>query len=87
MIFDIFNIILAATQIYKVLMLWIYRLPKLQLVLNARNEHSLPRRMDTSAPPNANYDILFSIFQPRPDQQKVRWDVRSAINSKEHTFA
>lgn len=59
---------------------------KLQTVLSTRNEHSLPKRMDTSAPPNANYDILFSIFQPRSDQQKVRWDVRSAINSKEFTF-
>lgn len=77
----------AATQIHKVLMMWIYRSSKLQSVLKTTNElsnnkHNFHRRMDTSAPPNANYDILISIFQPRPDQQKVRWDVHGAINCK-----
>lgn len=84
-IFD--NIASAATQIFKVLMLWIYRSPKLQTVLKTTNDlsnnlHNLPKRMDTSAPPNANYDILISIFQPRPDQQKVRWNIRAAIDCK-----
>lgn len=46
------------------------------------NADIVKRNMDTSAPPSSRYDILISVFQPRPDQQNVRWDVRSAIDSK-----
>lgn len=86
----IFIMTTAATQIYKVLTMWIYRFSKLQSVLKSTTElsnsqHShFPKRMETSAPPNANYDILISIFQPRPDQQRVRWDVRAAIDCKRY---
>lgn len=45
------------------------------------------KHMDIGAPPSANYDILVSVFHPRPDQQKVRWNVRAAIESKNHTDA
>lgn len=33
----------------------------------------------TSAAPAAKYDILVSVFNPRPDQQNVQWDVRAAM--------
>lgn len=75
----------AATQIHRVLMSWIYRVPKLRLVSkttnNLRNNDGKMRRtMDASVPPNSKYDILVSVFHPRPDQQKVHWNVRAAID-------
>lgn len=39
-----------------------------------------------SVPPNSKYDILVSVFHPKPDQQKVHWNVRDAIESKHHFF-
>lgn len=84
---------IAATQIHRVLTVWIHRTAKLQLVSKTTNTlrhhgddgnlkmHML-QHMGIDAPPSANYDILVSVFHPRPDQQKVRWDVRAAIDSK-----
>lgn len=91
-IIRIFIVFPAATQIHRVLAIWIHRLTKLQLVSKTTNTlrhkdngnlkmHML-KHMDIGAPPSANYDILVSVFHPRPDQQKVRWNVRDAIDSK-----
>lgn len=44
-------------------------------------KNNLQKQLETSAPPSAEYDILVSVFHPMPDQQKVRWNVRSAIES------
>lgn len=68
-------------------MQWIYRLPKLQSA--GKTTHNLQDRIDKlrkhveiSAPPSVKYDLLVSVFHPRPDQQKVLWDVRAAIESE-----
>lgn len=68
-------------------MLWILRVPKLRSILRKSNslqvrDGIVRKTRDTNDPPSAKYDILISIFHPRPDQQKVFWDVRSAIDSK-----
>lgn len=88
----------AATQIHRVLTVWIHRMAKLELVSKTTNTlrhhgeegnlkmHML-KHMDIGAPPSANYDILVSVFHPRPDQQKVRWNVRAAIDSKKLTHS
>lgn len=73
---------LAATQIYRVLKQWIYRLPKLQSVVKTAHRSHSRKNVESSAPPSKNYDILVSVFHPRPDQQKVNWDVRTAIDSE-----
>lgn len=78
----IYLIKLAATQIHRVLTQWIYRTPKLQSVTKTAHNLHGRRNLDSSAPPSANYDILVSVFHPRPDQQKVNWDVRTAIDSE-----
>lgn len=44
------------------------------------------QHMGVGAPPSASYDVLVSVFHPRPDQQKIRWNVRAAIDSKKHHF-
>lgn len=80
----------AASQIYRVLMTWIYREHKLRSVIaTATNANSLMADKDalrrntyTSSPPHAKYDILISVFNPRPDQQRVHWNVRNAIESQ-----
>lgn len=68
-------------------MLWILRVPKLRSILRKSNslqvrDGIVRKSRDTNDPPSAKYDILISIFHPRPDQQKVFWDVRSAIDSE-----
>lgn len=80
--------ILAATQIYRVLMTWIYREHKIRTVIQTTNtvkllsnKEAIQRNMYTSTPPQAKYDILVSVFNPRPDQQRVTWNVQSAIES------
>lgn len=78
----IYLIKLAATQIHRVLTQWIYRIPKLQSVTKTAHNLHGRKNVDSSAPPSANYDILVSVFHPRPDQQKVNWDVRTAIDSE-----
>lgn len=35
-----------------------------------------------SAPPQPNYDVLISVLNPRPDLQKVHWNVRLAAESE-----
>lgn len=89
---NIFFFVSAATQIQRVLSVWIHRSAKLQLVGKTTNtlrhedngnlKVQMLKHMDIGAPPSANYDVLVSVFHPRPDQQKVRWDVRAAIDSK-----
>lgn len=92
-----FIFVSAATQIHRVLSVWIHRSTKLQLVGKTTNtlrhedngnlKVQMLKHMDIGAPPSANYDVLVSVFHPRPDQQKVRWDVRAAIDSKNrHTI-
>lgn len=39
-------------------------------------------RTEKDVTPSANYDLLISVLNPRPDMQKVIWDVRLAIESK-----
>lgn len=68
-------------------MLWILREPKLRSILRKSSgiqvqDGIVRNARDSSAPPSAKYDVLISVFHPRPDQQKVYWDVRSAISSK-----
>lgn len=86
MIFFFFSI--AAEQIYRVLRLWIYRDQKLRSTVEAtigfnnRSHTDTKRNAYISAPPSAKYDILVSVFNPRPDQQHVHWNVRTAMESK-----
>lgn len=81
-------IISAATQIYRVLTLWIYREHKLRSAIefaslnNRSNSGGVRRSAYGSEPPSSKYEILVSVFNPRPDQQKVNWNVRAAIESK-----
>lgn len=69
-------------------MLWIYREHKLRSViefasLNNRTNNGVRKRSAYgSEPPSSKYEILVSVFNPRPDQQKVNWNVRAAIESK-----
>ncbi|XP_031632221.1 GPI transamidase component PIG-S isoform X2 [Contarinia nasturtii] len=76
----------TATQIHRVLMQWIYRLPKLQSVLKTTQKlhdrkYKVQKKLENTTPPSAKYDILVSVFHPRPDQQKVRWNIRAAIDT------
>lgn len=68
-------------------MQWIYRVPKLRAVIETTQKlhdrkNKVQKKIDITAPPSAKYDILVSVFHPRPDQQKVRWGIRAAIDSK-----
>lgn len=47
--------------------------------ITENDDHS---KIYASAAPDPKYEILVSVFNPRPDQQTVKWDVRGAIESK-----
>lgn len=74
---------LAASQIHRILSLWIFRETKLKAILKMANVRRTAgdrkTNLYTSAAPAAKYDILVSVFNPRPDQQNVQWDVRAAM--------
>lgn len=67
-------------------MQWILRESKLRSVLKMASIRSTiekgARNSHGSAAPSAKYDILVSVFNPRPDQQTVVWNVQSAIESE-----
>lgn len=68
-------------------MQWILRQAKLYSVLNVTidrptGDAKARKVVHDSAAPSAKYDVLVSVFNPRPDQQTVIWDVQSAIESK-----
>lgn len=67
-------------------MQWILREPKLRSVLKmASTRPTIDKdvgKVHASAAPSAKYDVLVSVFNPRPDQQTVNWNVRTAIDSK-----
>lgn len=85
----------TAKQIHLVLQLWIYRNPKLRAIFQStaasRNRTQTAtvarRNAHISAPPSAQYDVLVSVFNPRPDQHNVHWNVRSAMESYIESFA
>lgn len=73
------------------MMQWIFREQKLRSVLAMAADRTIKdiqtRTVQGSAAPSAKYDILVSVFNPRPDQQTVKWNVRAAIESKLYHFA
>lgn len=83
----------TAKQIHLMLQLWIYRNQKLRAIFEStaasRNREQSTRRYNgyLNAPPSANYDVLVSVFNPRPDQYKAHWNVRSAMRTYIGAFA
>lgn len=83
----------TAKQIHLMLQLWIYRTQKLRAIFQStaatrnRTHTTIRHNGYLSAPPSANYDVLVSVFNPRPDQHKVHWNVRSAMQTYIQAFA
>lgn len=67
-------------------MQWILREPKLRSVLKMASTRPTnekeTQKVHGSAAPSAKYDVLVSVFNPRPDQQTVNWNVLGAIESE-----
>lgn len=83
----------TAKQIHLMLQLWIYRTQKLRAIFQStaasrnRSQSTIRYNGYLSAPPSANYDVLVSVFNPRPDQHKVHWNVRAAMQTYIQAFA
>ncbi|XP_053686291.1 GPI transamidase component PIG-S [Sabethes cyaneus] len=73
----------TSVKIYQVLTSWILQEYKLKAILGSKNmQTSKVRQLRlNTAPMQPHYDVLISVFNPRPDKQKVHWNVRLAAEN------
>ncbi|XP_058467309.1 GPI transamidase component PIG-S-like isoform X1 [Malaya genurostris] len=73
----------TSTKIYQVLTSWILQEYKLKAILGSKTmQTSKLRQMRlNTAPMQPHYDILISVFNPRPDKQNIHWNVRAAAEN------
>ncbi|XP_055523531.1 GPI transamidase component PIG-S-like isoform X1 [Wyeomyia smithii] len=70
-------------KLYQVLTSWILQEYKLKAILGSKDmQTSKVRQLRlNTAPMQPQYDVLISVFNPRPDKQKVHWNVRLAAEN------
>ncbi|XP_058812173.1 GPI transamidase component PIG-S-like isoform X1 [Topomyia yanbarensis] len=73
----------TSLKIYQVLSSWILQEYKLKAMLGPKDmQTSKVRQLRlNTAPMQPNYDVLISVFNPRPDKQKIHWNVRAAAEN------
>lgn len=80
------HFVLASSQIQRILSEWIFRESKLRSASQAqalRNDfEKRSRDVLSEITPSANYNLMFTVFNPRPDIQSVNWEVRDAIEGE-----
>ncbi|XP_055586531.1 GPI transamidase component PIG-S, partial [Uranotaenia lowii] len=73
----------TSLKIYQVLSSWVLQEYKLKAILGSKDmQTSRGRQLRlNTAPMQQHYEVLVSVINPRPDRQKVHWNIRAAAEN------